>query len=212
MKLTSTDLLQLIAVIVVAALFGIFLKAQAPLGQNVSDNSLARAVREDLFSPADENPSADLTLIVFSDYRCAPCRAAHLAMKRAVARDGRVRIVYKDWPINGAASERAAEVAIASDLQKIYPLVYDQLMTAGAGSDRALRSAVESSGGDWRRLQNDLVENRTEILAQLGRNKRQAFELRLPGTPGYLIGPILVQGALSEAEFRRLFREARQDS
>ena len=212
MKLTSTDMLQLIAVIVVAALFGIFLKAQAPLGQNISDNSLARAVREDQSSPADENPSADLTLIVFSDYRCPACRVAHPAMKRAVERDGRVRIVYKDWPIYGAASERAAEVAIASNFQKIYPLVHDQLMTAGAGSDRALRSAVEISGGDWRRLQNDLVKNRPEILAQLGRNRRQAFELRLPGTPGYLIGPILVQGALSEAEFTRLFRQARKDS
>jgi protein-disulfide isomerase len=61
-------------------------------------------------------------------------------------------------------------------------------------------------------LQGDLASNRTLIAAQLARNRRQAFELGLLGTPGYLIGPILVRGALSEAHFTRVFRKARQAS
>jgi protein-disulfide isomerase len=199
-------------VIVLAIVLTLSLRSQRSLGQNVADNSLARAVSEDQSSPAQGNPAADLDLIVFTDYRCPACRAAHPAMKRAVATDGKVRIVYKDWPIFGTASERAAQIAIASSFQGIYPLVHDRLMSGRADSEHALRNAVRLSGGDWHRLQRDLAGNRTLISAQLARNGKQAFELGLPGTPGYLIGPILVRGALSEAEFTRVFDEAREAS
>jgi protein-disulfide isomerase len=212
MRLTRREVKQLCAVVVLSVVLALSLRSQRPLGQNVGDNSLARAVREDQSSPAEGNPAADLTLIVFTDYRCPACRAAHPAMKRAAATDGKVRIVYKDWPIFGAASTRAARIAIASQLQGIYPLVHDRLMSGRADTEHALRDAVQQSGGDWRRLQGDLAGNRPLISAQLARNGKQAFELGLPGTPGYLVGPILVRGALSEADFRRVFREARQAS
>jgi protein-disulfide isomerase len=212
MSLTRRDILQLSVLIAIAALIGVLLKAQKPLGEDVYVNVLARKVLEDRSSPTEEGPAANLTLVVFTDYRCPACRTAHRAMKRAVAADGRVRIVYKDWPIFGDASERAAEVALASDLQNIYSVVHDRLMTGHADSETALRAAVERSGGDWRRLQADLASNRTLISAQLARNRRQAFALRLPGTPGYLAGTLLVRGALSEGEFERLFREARKAS
>lgn len=212
MNLTRSDILQLCAIVATAALLSLLFRAAVPIGQNVADNALARAVREDRSSPTEETPSADLTLIVFTDYRCPACRGAHPAMRRAVLKDGAVRIVYKDWPIFGSASTRAAEVAIASSFQKIYPLVHEQLMTGSVDSEDALQAAVERAGGDWLRLKSDLRTNQTEITAQIARNRMQAFELGLPGTPGYLVGPILVRGALTEAEFTRLFRDARTAS
>jgi protein-disulfide isomerase len=210
MDLTRRDILQLSVLIALAAVFGLLLDVQKPLGQDVSSNGLARAVLEDRSSPAEGRPSADLTLVVFTDYRCPACRAAHPAMKRAVAADGNVRIVYKDWPIFGDPSERASEVAIASDQQNNYPLVHDHLMTGRADNETSLRAAVERSGGDWRRLQADVAKNRIAISEQLARNRKQAFELGLPGTPGYLAGTILVRGALTERDFARLFRQARE--
>lgn len=210
MPVNRKELLQLCAVVGVAVLFSALLRTQASLGENVSDNALALAVRADRSSPTSGAPAADLTLILFTDYRCPVCRAAHPAMMRAVAKDGKVRIVYKDWPIFGVASERAAEIALASNFQKIYPAVHDRLMTGPADSDQALRNAVEQSGGNWQQLQADLAMNRTQIIAQIERNKTQAIELGLGGTPGYLIGPILVRGAMNQGEFTRAFRRARQ--
>lgn len=212
MRLARKEILQLVAVVAVATLVSPLLRTQIPLGQNVGGNSLALAVQADRSSPGVGPASADLTLIVFTDYNCPACRAAFPAMQRAVAADGKVRVVYKDWPIFGQASEHAARVAIASDFQNIYPRVHRRLMTGGANGDDALRTAVESSGGDWRRLQSDLATKRLQIAAQLNHNKTQAFQLGLGGTPGYLIGPILVRGALKEREFTRAFREARQDN
>lgn len=197
--------------IVLALALALLLRSQRSLGQHVGDNSLARAILEDQSSPTGGNPAADLALVVFTDYRCTACRSAHPAMKWAVATDGNVRIVYKDWPIFGAASEHAAQIALASRFQGIYPLVHDRLMIGRADKEDGLRLAVEQSGGDWRRLLDDLASKRMLISEQLTRNKRQAFEIGLPGTPGYLIGPILVRGSLSEADFTRVIQEARQE-
>ena len=48
-----------------------------------------------------------------------------------------------------------------------------------------------------------------EIARQLARNAQDAFALGLQGTPGYLVGPFIVEGALSEAEFLRVIDQAR---
>ena len=212
MELNRNELLQLLAALAVGASVSSLLKTHRLVGESVGGNSLALAVRNDRSSPTDGNPVADLTLIVFTDYRCPGCRAAFPAMERAVTKDRKVRVVYKDWPIFGEASERAAEVALASDFQKIYPLVHARLMTGRTDSDIALKVAVERSGGDWRKLQYDLASNRGQIIAELEHNRMQAFGLGLGGTPGYLIGPILVRGALNETEFTRVFKRARKET
>lgn len=210
MPLSRKELLQLGAVVAIALLVSTLLRAQRLPGENIGNNPVALAVREDRSSPRVDTPEANLTLVMFTDYQCPACRAAHPAMLRAIAKDGKVRLVYKDWPIFGEASQHAAKVAIASDFQHIYPGVHDRLMTGSVGGDLDLRGAVEQAGGDWQQLQSDLALNRTKIEAQLDRNKRQAFQLGLEGTPGYLIGPILVRGALTERQFTRTFHRARE--
>jgi protein-disulfide isomerase len=196
----------------VALLFAGLIRNQGSLGQDVAGGAHSQSVQEDRSSPTAPNPAADLTLIVFTDYRCQACRAGHPAMQRAIEADGKIRIIYKDWPIFGPLSERAALVAIASDRQGIYPAVHDRLMRGPVSNDDHLRSAIELSGGDWSRLELDIARNRIQILAQLERNRVQAFGLGLGGTPGYLIGTILIRGALNEREFTRVFMQARLKS
>ena len=187
-----------------------FLRAQAPVGENVSSFSAAQALLSDTQSPVGEVARADVTIVAFTDYRCPACRKAHPELHSAVVADGRSRVVYKDWPIFGPASERAARVAIASDIQGIYPAVHDALMRAPNLDERQLRSAIERSGGKWRQVQHDLTQHEAAIEDQLNRNRRQAFALSLQGTPGYLVGPILVRGAATERQFRQAIDQARQ--
>lgn len=210
MRLTKSGIPQLAILLIAAVTLTVWLQAQRPLGTEVGNNAFAQRVRADRTSPTAGPAGADLTLIAFTDYRCPACRRAHLGMKRALARDGRVRLVYKDWPIFGAMSDRAAAVAIASSFQGIYAAVHDKLMTGRVRNDNDLRAAVESSGGNWSLIQQHLQLRRAEIDDQLERNRLQASGLGLGGTPGYLIGPILVRGALTQTEFRRAFAQARQ--
>ncbi len=163
-------------------------------------------------SPRSGPPGADLSVAVFTDYRCPACRRADPEMQRAVEADGAVTVVYKDWPLFGERSNRAARVALASVAQGIYPAVHHAFMAAPNLDERTLRAVVEHAGGDWAKLEDDLRRGAAAIEEQLARNARQAFALGLGGTPGYLIGPLQVRGALDEGEFRAAFDAARSSA
>lgn len=205
------EVLQLVLLFGLAWVVVLLLRQGAPVGRDIGANPFAREVLRDVLSPSTQATDADLTLVLFTDYHCPACKLAAPAMDAAVARDGRVRVIYKDWPIFGERSKRAARVAIASTYQNIYPALHRRLMAERRPLDeRVMRVAVEMSGGDWGRLERDLARHGTEIDRQLSLNRQQAFGLGLPGTPAYLAGPILASGALTQSEFERLFARARR--
>src|SRR3546814_9096698 len=87
--------------------------------------------------------SSDLS---YSDYQCPFCRKIHPALERLAQEDGRVRIVYRDWPIFGPASEEAARMAIASQWQNKHRQFNDALMrTEGKLSSEKIRSEQHTS-------------------------------------------------------------------
>lgn len=182
----------------------------APLGRDVSENPAARAALADEVAPSSTPADPTLTLVVFTDYQCPACKRANPAMDAAVAKDGHVRVIYRDWPIFGPVSDRAARVAIASHRQGIYPKVHRQLMDEWRRiDDQVLRDAVEVSGGNWDRVQADLNEHRAEITTQLVRTNSDVLAIGIRGTPAYLAGTRLVAGSLDEAGFEKLFALAR---
>lgn len=185
------------------------LRQRSFVGSDVGTLPTVQAVRADRGAPASVNPRADVSLIAFNDYQCPACLLAYPDMTRAVAKDGKVRIVYKEWPIFGERSKRAARVALASSYQGIYPKVHHALMSGRRVDEPTLRAAVERSGGSWSQLEKDLESRRGEIDEQLARNAQQAFSLGLRGTPAFLIGPILVRGRIGEGEFSTAIRQAR---
>ncbi|KQU62529.1 hypothetical protein ASG67_01630 [Sphingomonas sp. Leaf339] len=189
---------------------GQLFQSARPVGRDVGDNPVARSLLRDRQVPSSGAADPTLALVVFTDYQCPACRLAAPAMDAAVASDGQVRILYRDWPIFGAASERAARIALAADRQGIYPPLHRLLMAERRRlDDRVLAEAVGAAGGDWHRVLADLRRYDAAITAQLDRTRDAARRLGLAGTPSYLIGPLLVEGAMDEAGFRRAFAAAR---
>jgi protein-disulfide isomerase len=181
------------------------------VGRYVGDSPSVTRILDDRRSPAVAFGAADVTVVVFTDYQCPVCRRTDPALRAAVARDGNVRLVYKDWPVFGERSRKAAEVALAAHRQGIYPAVHHALMRAPGLDEPTLRRTVETAGGDWTRVEADLARHAPQVAEQLALNAGEAFSLGLVGTPGYLIGPVLAEGALSEDEFRRAFAQARAE-
>lgn len=203
------SMLTLCGLVLLGLAVSVALRSSSAIGRYVGDSPAAARLLHDDRSPAASAGVADLTVVVFTDYRCPACRMADPALRAAAARDGNLRIVYKDWPIFGEPSETAARAALAADRQGIYVAVHHALMQAPALDETALRRAVVAAGGDWRELQADLDRYAVAIERALARNREEAFVLGLAGTPGYLIGPILVEDALTESEFSRAFEQAR---
>lgn len=187
------------------------LRETVPVGRDVSANPVARDALAAGGVLSVAPPYADLTMLVFTDYQCPICRASETELTAAVGADGKVRLAYREWPVFGPVSEHAARVALAAAAQGIYPQLHRLLMeeprTLG---DAVLREAVERAGGDWLALVRDLAANRSAIERALAGNARDALGLGMAGTPGYLIGGLLVEGAQSERGFRRIFAHARR--
>lgn len=119
-------------------------------------------------------------------------------------------LIYKEWPIFGALSERSARIALASDWQGVYSDFHQALMAEPRRlEDTVLREVAEAVGGNWAQIETDLASQRQAIDRAIARTRIEAFTLGLAGTPAYLIGHRLVNGALSLDEFKSAFRSAR---
>lgn len=186
------------------------LRELAPLGIDVASNATAQALLQDPDAPRAGPPDATLNVVVFGDYQCPACRFASPALHQAAREDGRVLLIYKEWPIFGALSERSARVALASDRQGIYSEFHQALMKEPRRlEDAVLREVADASGGNWAQLENDVTSQREAIDRLIARTRTEAFTLGLAGTPAYLIGHRLVNGALNLEEFKSAFRSAR---
>lgn len=204
------DILQFLAAAAVGSGGALLFRYFRPVGERVdSSTPTIEGIHADPDAPRLGPDHAPLTITVYSDYDCAICRQSYGAMRDVLADRRDVRVVYKEWPILGPNSVRAARVALAADKQGIYGAVHDALMQRNERiSDALLRQIVERAGGDWARLEADLVVDADRIDKALARVASEAFALGLRGTPAYLVGPVLVKGGLDEAGFRRTLREA----
>lgn len=211
-RLSRREWLQLAAVLGIGWGAAKIFQSTAPLGRDVSTNLTAQRLPRDTAAPRLEVEGADLTMIVFTDYQCPACKVAAPHMDAAVARDGRIRVIYKDWPIFGPRSDRAARVALASASQGIYIALHQRLIAQRRQLDEAvLQADVEAAGGNWQQLLDTLTANQTAIDQAIARTTNEAFALSLPGTPAYVIGPILIVGGMDETSFASAFAEARSN-
>lgn len=210
--MTPRSWASLAVVCLVAIALHMLVRDTAPIGRDISGLTNLEGLLADRSSPASGPGDAAVSLVVFTDYRCPACRKAHPAMIAAAREAGDVRIIYRDFPIFGPPSQRAAHVALAARRQGLYARIHDAFMRETRALDPpVMRAIVERAGGDWARIVRDMAGDRA-IERQLQANREDALRLGVSGTPTYLIGPYLVTGALDEEAFMDAFAQARRTS
>ena len=188
-----------------------WLQWSPPPGRKLELTPAVAAVLEDPGSPAAGAATPDVTVVIFTDYQCAVCKRTDPALSRLLAIDPNVRVVWKDWPIRGPASDLAARTALAAQRQDRYLEVHDALMAArGQLTPPRIADVAREAGADPVRLAADLRTHARAIDAQLGQHRLQAFSLGLQGTPSYLVGPYLIQGGLDDRALAAAVRRARR--
>lgn len=131
---------------------------------------------------------APFRVVEYFDYRCAPCKALHPKLKRALESHPEIRVEMRQLPILSPGSERAARFALAvkniagSDA---YVAVHEALWH--------LKGPLRATGFEQIALQNDLdwVAIKTEMASEavsrrVERNRDIAIDLEILGTPAFV--------------------------
>ncbi len=167
------------------------------------------ALLSDPDSAVGGNPKGDVTLVEFFDYRCPYCKQMEPTMQALIKEDGKLRIVYKEFPILGPVSVFASRVAIASRKQGKYEEFRSQMISLKGNIDQdSVMKVAASSGLDLARLKTDMAAPEVDKIIQ--RNYALAEALGIDGTPGLVVGNAINDGAADLDGLRRMIAAARK--
>jgi len=176
-----------------------------------SDDILGRdSVLRDPEIPSLGNPTGDLTIVEYFDYQCPYCKKMAPELAQFVREDGHIRLVLKDWPVFGAMSTAAAELALAAKYQNKYAEAHDALIGADAKLTKAsIADLLAKAGVDVDLAIKDLQAHQKAIDDLLARNEAQADAFGFQGTPGFIVGTFRVPGVVEMKVFKVIVADAR---
>ena len=164
------------------------------------------AKRKELFDSPDDlvqgNPKGDVTLVEFFDYRCPYCKQVEPSLDALLKEDGKLRIVYKEFPILGEASVYATHVALAAKKQGKYAEFHRAMMAMkGDISDDTVLNVATSLGLNMSKIKADM--SAPDIDKLIDTNYSLADALNIQGTPALVIGDTLIPGVIDIDTLRK---------
>jgi protein-disulfide isomerase len=176
------------------------------------ENVLTEAlVLRDPEIPVAGNAKGDISIVEYFDYQCPYCRKLEPELRQVVQDDGKVRLIWKDWPILGPISVVASRMALASKYQDKYREAHEALIGVNSKlTEPRIHELLAGAGIDVDRATSDLATNAKAIDAILARNNDQATAFGFNGTPSFIVGKFRVPGILTMAEFEQVIADARK--
>ena len=158
------------------------------------------------------NKDGDVTFVEFFDYNCGYCKRAMIDMMALMKSDPKLKVVLKEFPVLGAGSVEAAQVAVAVRMQdptgKKYLDFHQKLLSGKGQADKARAiAAAKEAGLDVARIEKDMTSS--EVRATLEENFKLAKSMGMNGTPSYVIGKQVVIGAVGVDALREKIGIAR---
>jgi protein-disulfide isomerase len=144
----------------------------------------------------------DVTLVEFFDYACPYCRSSNPDIARLMREDPRLKVVWRDYPVLGPESEQAAIASLAAARAGRYRQFHDALYAAGRPSAATIAAARTAAGLREAALTED-------IRAEVQRNYELARAIGASGTPTFVIGDQVLQGAVGYDALKAAIAEAR---
>ncbi len=145
----------------------------------------------------------DVVLVEFFDYACGYCRKSNADIERLLREDPRLKVVWREWPVLGPDSEAAARASLAAAQAGRFKPFYDALFAAGRPDADAVARARAAVG-----LSGDVPAAPAD--RELERNFQLARNLEATGTPTFIVGDRIFQGAVGYEALRDAVKEARK--
>lgn len=153
---------------------------------------------------------ADVVLVEFFDYACGFCRASNPDVDRLLREDPRLKVVWRELPVLGPDSEAAARTSLAAARQGRFRQFYEQLFALGRPTEANLARAAEAVGIDPAGAA--AYRDSAEVRGELERNLDLARAIGASGTPTFVVGDQVLQGAVGYEALKDAIAAARASS
>lgn len=132
----------------------------------------------------------EVTLVEFFDYACPYCKASNPHIDRLLREDKGLRVVYRELPILGPESVTAARLSLEASKLGRFAQFHDTLWEVGRPAPETNAQAAQAAGIAPQPQQDPLIE------AELKRNFQLAGQLGATGTPLFVVGDKVMNGAV----------------
>lgn len=139
------------------------------------------------------NPNGKVTVVEFFDYRCGYCKLAAPEVVKLIHDNPDIRFVFKEFPIFGEVSDTAAKVALTPAAKPKALALYTSWMGEKALDDQLLDKDLAAAGVDPAAARKAAED--PAIQRQLLDTRALATNLKIEGTPAFIVGDTMVPGA-----------------
>lgn len=150
---------------------------------------------------------ADVTVVEFFDYACGYCRASLPDLTKLLAQDKGVKVVYRELPILSEQSSDAAKVSLLAAERGRYPAFHKALYDAGKVTRDTIFAAAATVGIDRKAAEAAMVASKYD--GEIQSNIALAQKLQATGTPTFVIGGQVLNGAVGYAALKEAVAMAR---
>ncbi|MEU1375820.1 thioredoxin domain-containing protein [Streptomyces triculaminicus] len=159
---------------------------------------------------------APVVLVEYADYQCSFCgrftRETQPELVRKYVDEGVLRIEFRNFPIFGKDSERAARAAWAAGRQgrfaQFHHEVFAKLRKGDAlAEDKLVDMAGTAGVKDLDRFREDL--NGSDAEAAVKKDQEEGYALGVKSTPTFLVGGRPLAGAQPLKEFEAAITQAK---
>jgi len=157
-------------------------------------------VREQLErDPRDQvlNPNGKITVVELVDYNCGYCKVLAPEVLELARKHPDVRFVFKDMVIFGETSEYAAAATFLAKSPEQFVALHSAFMAARPLTDATATRIMIANGLDPEAVRREQLSPARKGYLQAVR--QLALEMKLEGTPAFIVGNTLIPGADPEA-------------
>ena len=146
--------------------------------------------------------NGDVVMVQFFDYACPYCHQINGDVERLLREDPRLKVVWREYPVLGPNSESAAVASMAAAEQGRWRQFHARMFALGRPTPAVLQQALRETG-----VTNSPVTD--AMRAEVTRNTEMARAIGATGTPTFVIGDRVLQGAVGYDALKAAIVEAR---
>ncbi|MBC2877794.1 MULTISPECIES: DsbA family protein [Streptomyces] len=161
-------------------------------------------------------PDAPVVLVEYADYQCSFCgrftRESQPELIKKYVDEGVLRIEFRNFPIFGDPSQRAARASWAAGRQGRFWQFHDELYAKtrkgdALAEDKLVDMARTAGVGDLDRFRADMKSDAAEEAVK--KDQQEGYRLGVSSTPSFLVGGRPLAGAQPMKEFEAAVEQAR---